>query len=31
MYSQQIEVFIRAYIHYITKVEFLMAFKVVYL
>jgi hypothetical protein len=31
MYSQQIEVFIRVYIYYITKVEFLMAFKAAYL
>jgi hypothetical protein len=30
MYSRQIEVFMRAYIHYITKVEFLMAFKAAY-
>jgi hypothetical protein len=31
MYGRQIEVFIRAYIHYITKVKFLMAFKAAYL
>ena len=30
MYSRQIEGFIRAHIHYITKVEFLIAFKQAY-
>jgi len=31
MYGWQIEGFIKAHIHHITKVEFLMAFKVAYL
>jgi hypothetical protein len=31
IYGRQIEGFIKAYIHYITKVEFLMAFKAAYL
>jgi hypothetical protein len=31
MYSQQIEVLMKAYIHYITKVKFFIAFKIVYL
>ena len=30
IYGRQIEGFIKAYIHYITKVEFLMAFKAAY-
>ena len=30
MYGRQIEGFIKAYIHYITKVEFLIAFKAAY-
>jgi len=31
MYSRQIEGFIKAYINYITKVEFFIAFKAAYL
>jgi hypothetical protein len=30
LYNQQIKVLIKAYIYYITKVEFFIAFKIVY-
>jgi hypothetical protein len=31
MYGRQIEVLMKAYIHYVTKVKFFIAFKIAYL